>query len=107
MPTIKTIIPLEADKYYNIYNRGNNYEKIYYKEENYYYFLKKFKEYLYEFIEVYAYCLLPNHFHFLIKVKDAIPSRDGILEDNLDNLNNKEFPPILQDSNLYIKSILI
>ncbi|MFA5803446.1 MAG: hypothetical protein WC879_02275 [Melioribacteraceae bacterium] len=42
-------------------------------------------------MEVYAYCLLPNHFHFLVKTKgnesdtilqrDTIPQRDGISSD--------------------------
>jgi putative transposase len=62
--------------FYHIYNRGIGDDKIFYNENNYYYFLKKYKEYLSEYVETYAYCLLPNHFHLLIKIKDLeIPSR--------------------------------
>jgi putative transposase len=60
------------DCFYHIYNRGNNKENIFLSDENYSYFLKKFHKYLDEFVEVYAYCLMPNHFHFLIKIKNRI-----------------------------------
>lgn len=62
-------LPLQYDTFYHVYNRGNNGEKIFFNEENYRYFLRKFGIYLTPYIEVYAYCLLPNHFHFLIKTK--------------------------------------
>lgn len=64
--------------YYHIYNRGNGNDKIFYREKNYYYFLKKYDNYLSEFVETYAYCLIPNHFHLLIRVRDSIFSKDGI-----------------------------
>jgi len=74
--------PLNAGYFYHIYNRGNNRENLFYKTENYIYFLKKYDYYLNEYLETYAYCLLPNHFHLLVRVKeagsDAIASSDGI-----------------------------
>jgi REP element-mobilizing transposase RayT len=63
---------LEEDRYYHIYNRGNNSEIIFFNEGNYEFFLKRFNEYLSENIELFAYCLLPNHFHFLIRVKENL-----------------------------------
>lgn len=33
------------------------------------FFLQKFEKYLSNQVEVFAYCLMPNHFHFLIRVK--------------------------------------
>lgn len=60
----------ESGKFYHLYNRGNNRENLFYKKENYYYFIRQFDKYLSNFIDVYVYCLLPNHFHFLIRVKD-------------------------------------
>jgi REP element-mobilizing transposase RayT len=65
-----TQIPLQEGKYYHIYNRGNNRETLFYTESNYKYFLKKYDKYLSEYIDTYAYCLLPNHFHLLISVKE-------------------------------------
>ena len=56
--------------YYHIYNRGINKQLIFFEEENYYYFLRLFKKYVSEFVDVFAYCLMPNHFHFFIRVKE-------------------------------------
>jgi REP element-mobilizing transposase RayT len=39
------------------------------EERNYAYFLKKYAQYLTPVVETYAYCLLKNHFHILIRVK--------------------------------------
>ena len=57
--------------FYHIYNRGNNRQNIFFEERNYLYFLRLFEKYLFNLVDVYAYCLMPNHFHFLIKIKDA------------------------------------
>jgi REP element-mobilizing transposase RayT len=70
--TIKT--PLEIDRYYHIYNRGNNKENIFLEEEHYKLFLEKYTEMVYPYVNTYAYCLLPNHFHFLIKVDHVDPN---------------------------------
>jgi REP element-mobilizing transposase RayT len=64
----KVRTPLLKDNFYHIFNRGNNGEKIFYIEENYSYFLNKFNEYLTRYVELYGYCLLPNHFHLLLRV---------------------------------------
>ncbi len=56
---------------YHIYNRGNNRENIFFDDENYLFFLSKFNYYLKDKVTVYAYCLMPNHFHFLLKVNEC------------------------------------
>jgi len=64
--------PFYSNQFYHIYNRGNNGEKIFYTSENYLFFLKRYDHYLSDYADTYAYCLLPNHFHFLIKVIDKV-----------------------------------
>lgn len=59
----------EVDKYYHIYNRGNNKEEIFKSKDNYEFFLEKWYRYIAPFSDTLAYCLMPNHFHFLIQVK--------------------------------------
>jgi len=60
---------MEPERLYHIYNRGNNKEAIFKEERNYQFFLNRFKEYLSEWVDVHAYCLMPNHFHFLIEIQ--------------------------------------
>ncbi len=64
--------PFAEGHFYHIFNRGNNKENIFFKQENYTYFLVKFDEYVSDFLEVYAFCLLTNHFHFLARVKENL-----------------------------------
>ncbi len=60
---------IEPDSYYHIYNRGINSCPIFLNEENKRFFLTKFHHYLHEVCDVYAFCLMSNHFHFLVKIK--------------------------------------
>ncbi len=53
---------------YHIYNRTVGKEHLFITDANYQFFLTKWKEYL-PYLDVYAYCLMPNHFHFLVQVK--------------------------------------
>jgi len=61
---------LERDHFYHIYNRGINSENIFLSDDNKSYFLKLLSKHLNGKIEVFAYCLMDNHFHFLIKLVD-------------------------------------
>ncbi|MEQ9301450.1 MAG: hypothetical protein RIF33_22925 [Cyclobacteriaceae bacterium] len=72
----KNIEPLQPTRVYHIYNRGINRCNLYTKSDNYHYFLQKYKKYVYPVAKTYAYCLLPNHFHFLVGIR----SEEEILE---------------------------
>jgi putative transposase len=61
--------PLEPGMFYHIYNRGNRGIPLFYTDENYRYFLMKYKKYLSPYVDTFAYCLLYNHFHFFIRIK--------------------------------------
>jgi len=61
------IIPNET---YHIYNQGNNRERIFYEDVDYIEFLKLFRKYVLPNCEALAYCLMPNHFHFLIQATE-------------------------------------
>jgi putative transposase len=61
--------PLEYGKFYHIYNRGNNRESIFLEDGNYTYFLQLYVKYIEPVACTYAYCLLRNHFHLLIRTK--------------------------------------
>ncbi|MFC4870527.1 transposase [Negadavirga shengliensis] len=60
---------MAPDQSYHIYNHANGSENIFREEENYRYFLQQYIKYLGEVVDTYAYCLMPNHFHFLVGVR--------------------------------------
>ncbi len=64
-----TTVPLQSGVYYHIYNRGNNREDLFIEKRNYPYFLTLYAKHIEPIAETYAYCLLRNHFHLLIRVK--------------------------------------
>ncbi len=68
--------PLLAEEHYHIYNRSIGYARLYFKAENYLYFKEKMRKYSNGYWKTYAYALLPDHFHVLIKVMP----RHAILE---------------------------
>ena len=60
--------------HYHICNRGNRKQDIFLEEEDYLSYLKKVREYKEKYkISVLCYCLMPNHFHLLIKQNSDIP----------------------------------
>ncbi|KFF75040.1 transposase [Chryseobacterium sp. P1-3] len=56
---------------YHIYTHANGKDLIFRENENYKYFLSKLLKYIIPVAEIYAYCLMPNHFHLLIRFKES------------------------------------
>jgi len=67
----------QAGEYYHIYHRGAGRQKIFFETGNYLYFLRLLHKYIRIFaMNVVAYCLMPNHFHFILQ-----PQTTGNLSD--------------------------
>ena len=65
MPARHTIF--FPDGYYHIYNRGSEKRTIFLSDKDYLNFLKRVKKNISKYaVDVLSYCLMPNHFHFLI-----------------------------------------
>lgn len=63
-----------ANGYYHVYNRGSEKRTIFQSQRDYSKFLERTKENAKKFaIDILAYCLMPNHFHFLLKQNSDIP----------------------------------
>jgi putative transposase len=77
----------EENKVYHIYNRGNNQQQIFFDDENYKLFLKKLKVALNQHCELLTYCLMPNHFHLQVFIKQKFArnkyGKDTLLNDNI------------------------
>lgn len=86
MPVRNSVKTYGSDQYYHVYNRGANKQDIFLEDTDYFYFLSLFKRHLgkddvidksgrvirkyYDQIELTAFCLMPNHFHLLVFLKE-------------------------------------
>jgi len=85
--------PLEHGKYYHIYNRGIDGCDLFRETSNYEYFFNLFDIHIRPIADTYAWVLMKNHFHFLLRIKD-LPGFG-----NLEGLRMK--PPHQYFSNLF------
>ena len=88
------VIPLEPEKFYHIYNRGIDGCPIFKKGSHYTKFLEKYAYHLSNVVETYAYCLLGNHFHFLVRIKSEETIRNSfphLAKSDIDHLISKQF----------------
>ncbi len=93
---MRDIVKVEKGRTYHIYNRGINGENIFIEDRNYTYFLKRWQDFLAPVTETFAYCLLRNHFHFLVRVKSA-----DILVKDINTGKEKILDPTQQFSNFF------
>ncbi len=61
--------PLQFDRFYHIYNRGINGENLFKETINFEFFLQLYHQHIDVVAETYCFCLMKNHFHFLVKIK--------------------------------------
>ena len=61
---------LQPGIYYHIYNRGTNGEVLFKTDDYYKEFLQLYTKYITPVVDTLAYCLMSNHFHFLIRTKE-------------------------------------
>ena len=78
--------PLEFGKYYRIYNKGLNSCKLFEETTNYNHFLSLYEKYIHPIADTYAYCLMKNHFHFLVRIKEE--KEIGFYKINSDRSND-------------------
>lgn len=100
MPINKKYLAIfESSRNYHVYNRTNNKELLFLNDENRFFFLKRYGEILSPFIDTYCWCLLPNHFHLLIRVKGE--------KEIQDYLNNIKSPLTITEKKFIRKEISI
>lgn len=57
------------DVHFHVYNRTNNKEILFHDDQDRRVFVEQYKEYIGEYVDTLAYCLLTNHFHFAVRIK--------------------------------------
>jgi REP element-mobilizing transposase RayT len=94
--------PFRANTFYHVFNHANGNEDIFREEDNYRFFLEKYEKYISPVADTFAYCLMKNHFHLLVRV-------GGIEQDlqdfqNLGGLGNKVSQSFSNLFNSYTKA---
>lgn len=103
--------------FYHVYNHGVGGRDLFSEPENYRYFMSFYEKYIGAFAETFAWCLMPNHFHLLIRVKeevevdvfnaDRVPNPVSVKNPNNFNLSLqflKLFNAYAQAYNKYLKT---
>ena len=67
---MRVIQSIETGKYFHIYNCGINGTNLFETPDNYKYFMNLYDKYIDKIANSYSWCLMPNHFHFLVRIKD-------------------------------------
>lgn len=112
---------LEKDNYYHIYNKGINGTDIYFTEENKYYFLQQLDKYLSDKISIYAYCLMDNHFHLVVRIDEEVKTVTQAFSnffnsyvkafnkqnDRTGSLFEKHFKRILLENEEYLRNLIL
>ena len=76
--------------YYHFYNRGAHRVSVFREDDNYLFVLRKIKEYCRSLaLTPLAYCLMPNHYHFLIRQDGE--NRAGLLPQRVFNSYSKAY----------------
>jgi REP-associated tyrosine transposase len=60
---------LEPDRYYHIYNHAVGVENLFRSDKNYILFLEGLKKHIYPVADLFCYCLMKNHFHFVVRFR--------------------------------------
>ncbi|TAE51649.1 MAG: transposase [Cytophagales bacterium] len=79
---------LTANHLYHIYNQGNNKQNIFQDDNDYICFLKKIREELLPNCNILAYCLMPNHFHFLVDITEKSVEKIKLGSIEIDKVSN-------------------
>lgn len=86
----KDEITWQPGSYYHLYNRGARRLSIFREPENYLFLLYRFKRFLSKLeLSPIVYCLMPNHYHFLIRQDGLHPA--GLLIQRLFNSYTKAY----------------
>ena len=79
-----------TDHFYHFYNRGAHGHSLFREPDNYLFILRKIKHYASQFdLTIIAYCLLPNHYHLLVRQDGQDPA--GLLPQRVFNSYSKAY----------------
>jgi REP element-mobilizing transposase RayT len=94
---------LEYGKFYHIYNRGINACELFRENSNYEHFLRLYDKYIPLIADTFAWVLMRNHFHLLVKIKkeNEIFNKNNLLGLSKPDRFRIDNRPAKQFSNLF------
>ena len=96
--------PIYPNEYYHIYNRGVDKQPIFFRSDHWAFFIKKMKKYFQpDKADIIAYCLMPNHYHLIVRPKTQNFGRDVMMPMMIScskaiNTDMHRLGPLFQDS---------
>ena len=92
---------MQPGNFYHLYNHANGRENLFVEEKNYTFFLQLITKHILPTSKIFAYCLMPNHFHLLTQLKtedelivqfeDQIKSRQSLSTNETNPFNMQDF----------------
>ena len=87
---MQQIEPLNYGKFYHIYNRGVDSCDLFIERTNYEHFLNLYDKYISPVAETFAWVLMPNHFHLLVRVKEDVVYKYSNADRSIDAVRFEE-----------------
>jgi len=69
----------EPGEFYHVYNRCHSGRKLFNQQNDYKLFFDLMKKNLCDWMDFYSYCLIPNHFHLLVKIKELVQLKSELI----------------------------
>lgn len=94
---------LSPGRAYHIYNKAIGSDKLFITEKDYHYFFKKLERFIIPVADILCYCLIPNHFHLLVKIKETkdLEEKPSVNKNGKEKFVHQAFSNLL---NSYTKS---
>ncbi len=92
--------PLQPGHFYHIYNHGVGGQNLFRETDNYEYFLRLYDKHISPIADTFAWVLMPNHFHFLVRI-GTTTMEENVNLTGLKNLSGLRKSPHQYFSNLF------
>ncbi len=91
---------------YHVWTHANGNENLFRTDDNYNYFLEKYIYHIHPVVETFAYCLMPNHLHLMVRIRNEYEVLE-FLREKKNNQSLQGFGTLETFQRLLVNSFLI